>query len=69
MLPIDTERAKFHAREINLWAFSPEGTKVWCKRRGDKRWVLQKNPTWLQINLYIVNDDNADRRKKEAEDE
>lgn len=58
---------KEHYKEIIGWASLPEGTKVWCKRKGDKHWCLQKSPSWLPDNQYIINDERAEQRKKEID--
>ena len=57
---------KVHKDEIKQWANANEGTKVWCKRKGDKVWVLQESPSWNKDDEYIVDDKNAIRRMAET---
>lgn len=60
-----TVKDKKHRQEIIRWANSPEGTKVWVKRKGDKNWLLQKSPSWLPDNKHIVDDSASIERMKE----
>ena len=61
--------AKKHEDEIFRWAQQPEGTKVWCKRKGDKHWGLMKTPGWFPDNQYIVDDEYATDRMRIIETE
>lgn len=60
---------KKHSAEIIAWARRKEGTKVWCKRKGDKHWVLQKSPSWDPQNKYVIDDDFAETRKEHIDKE
>lgn len=58
---------KKHVIEIILWANCQEGTKVWCKRKNDKHWILMKSPSWDKDNQYIVDGENAVLRMEDAD--
>jgi len=58
---------KQHANEIIIWANSPEGTKVWCRRKKEKRWLLMQTPSWNKDNDYVINGTKAERRKRKIE--
>ena len=64
---MNNEQEKPHRLEIIRYANSPASTKVWCKRKSDRHWCLQKAPSWLEYNMYIVDDANAEERKRELD--
>jgi len=52
--------------EINRWADSPEGTKVWCRQT--IKWVLYSAPSWSKKFQYIVDDCHAELRKLQIDE-
>ncbi len=52
-----------HKDEIIRWANCPDGTMVWQKI-GDN-WYRINNPDWRPNNVYIVDDEEAEKRKLE----
>ena len=58
---------KKHAEEIITWANSPEGTKVWCRRKHEKGWLLMQSPSWNKDNDYVVDNEKTIERMAEIE--
>jgi len=52
-----------HKDEIIRWTNCPDGTMVWQKI-GDN-WYRINNPDWRPNNVYIVDDEEAEKRKLE----
>ena len=51
-----------HKKEIERFANTEYGTKVWHKANGRTRWVNMANPTWEEDDAYIVDDEYAQLR-------
>ena len=56
-----------HADEIKYWADHPDGTNVWFKHLGNKRWYLTDLPRWNPKILHIVDDQWTELRKAQAD--
>lgn len=59
---------KKHADEIIAWANSPEGTKVWCRRKSEKRWIQMLTPSWYPENDYVVDGPRAKEQMQAIEE-
>jgi hypothetical protein len=55
-------------KEMIRFANSPQGTGVWCMRFGEKRWIKMYTPSWIEQNMYIVDDEDAEKRKAEHDE-
>lgn len=59
---------KIHADKVMIWASNPEGTKVWCRRKHEQRWLLMQTPSWNPDNLYVVDNSIAIERMAKIEE-
>ena len=56
---------KHHAQEICRWASCPDGTLVWT--RIGALWTTVSAPSWNPYADYVVNDGEAEKRKRQIE--
>ena len=56
-----------HIEEMTRFANSKEGTRVWYKQKTGTNWYTIAYPTWHKDCLYVVDDEDAELRKKSAD--
>lgn len=59
--------AHIHKDEIIRWAKCPNGTEIWHRHKGDKKWLKTDEPNWYPTKIYIVDDEFAELRKAYAD--
>jgi len=59
---------RIHREEMKRFADSEEGTAVWYRQKTVTNWRTILEPTWNEDYIYILDDEDAELRKKSADE-